>query len=109
MISEYLDSGLDLKTWCKENSIGESTIYEWKRALIKKGYDGGESVEFLDVYRDEEYIRQHTKGMNSEEARRFALAYYVWDDKPAECMIADSSEAPEWLKESSIPEELPFN
>lgn len=41
--------------------------------------DGMTPVEFLTVYRDDEYIRQHTKGMNSEDVRKFALAYYGWD------------------------------
>ena len=39
-------------------------------------------MEFLDVYRDDEYIRQHTKGMSLEKTRKFALAYYGWDDDP---------------------------
>lgn len=32
------------------------------------------------IHRDEEYIRTHTKGMSPEEARRFAMNYYGWDD-----------------------------
>ena len=32
------------------------------------------------MYRDDEYIRQQTKGMSPEETRRFALAYYGWND-----------------------------
>ena len=39
-------------------------------------------------YRD---ILQHTKGMTSEERRRFALAYYGWDDEPESELSADGS------------------
>ncbi len=38
-------------------------------------------MEFLDVYRDEEYIRQQAKGMDPETARKFALEYMGWDDE----------------------------
>ena len=47
--------------------------------------------------------------MDPEEARRFALAYYGWDDEPVEYDISGASEAPDWLREMAIPEELPFN
>ena len=91
-----------LREWVKDgNSVYENSCEAW--------YDGGMPVEFLDVFRDEEYIRQHTKGMNPEDARRFALAYYGWDDEPSECNIPDASEAPDWLKDFFVPEELPFN
>lgn len=46
-------------------------------------YDGQIPVDFLTVFRDEEYIRQHTKKMNAEEAHKFAMAYYGWDDESA--------------------------
>ena len=91
-----------LREWVKDgNSVYENPSEAWS--------DGQVPVEFLTVYRDEEYIRQHTKGMDPEETRRFALAYYGWDDEPTECNIADASEAPEWLKELPLPDELPFN
>ena len=44
-----------------------------------------------------------------EEARRFALAYYGWDDEPVEYDIPGASEASDWLREMAISEELPFN
>ena len=91
-----------LREWVKNgNSVYENSCEAW--------YDGQVPVEFLTVYRDEEYIRQHTKDMNPEEARRFALAYYGWDEEPDVKNIPDSSEAPDWLRELKIPEELPFN
>ncbi len=37
-------------------------------------------VDYIEVYRDEEYIRTHTRDMSPEEARKFALSYYGWDD-----------------------------
>lgn len=91
-----------LREWVKDgNSVYENPSEAW--------YDGQVPVEFLTIYRDEEYIRQHTKGMSPEDARRFALAYYGWDDEPVKLEIPDASEAPDWLREMDIPEELPFD
>ncbi len=91
-----------LREWVKNgNSVYENPSEAWN--------DGQIPVEFLTVYRDEEYIRQHTKGMDPEGVRRFALAYYGWDDEPIEREIPDASEAPDWLREMAIPEEFPFN
>lgn len=47
--------------------------------------------------------------MNPEDARRFAMAYYGWDDEPIEQDMQDASEVSVWLREMAIPEELPFN
>ncbi len=64
-----------LREWVKDgNSVYENSMNAWQ--------DGQVPVEFLSVYRDEEYIRQHTKGMDDEATRKFALAYYGWDDEP---------------------------
>ena len=91
-----------LREWVKDgNSVYENPSEAWS--------DGQVPVEFLTVYRDEEYIRQHTKGMNPEDARRFAMAYYGWDDEPIELDMQDASEVSVWLREMAIPEELPFN
>ena len=89
-VKEYLEKEykeyLKIRTMTrKEQRAGR----EW----VKDGYsvydnpegawlDGGVRMEYLDVYRDHEYIRQHTKGMSPEETRHFALAYYGWDDEP---------------------------
>ena len=42
-------------------------------------HDGGYPLDFLDVYRDEEYIRKATIGMTPKETKQFADAYYGWD------------------------------
>ncbi len=56
-----------LREWVKDgNSVYENSMNAWQ--------DGQVPVEFLSVYRDEEYIRQHTKGMDDEATRKFALA-----------------------------------
>jgi len=63
-----------VREWVKDgHSVYENPSEAW--------HEGQVPVEFLSVYRDEEYIRQHTKGMNSEDARRFALEYYGWLDE----------------------------
>lgn len=91
-----------LREWVKDgNSVYENPSEAWQ--------DGQVPVEFLTVYRDEEYIRQHTKGMNQEEARRFALAYYGWDDDPIEPDVPNISEVPDWMSGITLTEELPFN
>lgn len=64
-----------LREWVKDgNSVYENSCEAW--------YEGQVPMEFLDVYRDEEYIRQQTKGMDPEAARKFALEYMGWDDEP---------------------------
>lgn len=54
------------------NSVYENSMGAWAEGQVP--------VEFLSVYRDEECIRQHIKGMSSEDARKFALDYYGWSD-----------------------------
>lgn len=62
-----------VREWVKAgNSVYDNPDGAW--------LDGGVRAEYLDIYRDHEYIRQHTKGMSDEETHRFALAYYGWDD-----------------------------
>ncbi len=62
-----------VREWVKDgHSVYENSSGAW--------YDGGVPIEFLTIYRDEEYIRTHTKGMSPEETRRFAMNYYGWDD-----------------------------
>ena len=64
-----------VREWVKNgNSVYDNPDGAW--------LDGQVRMDFLDTYRDDEYIRQHTKGMTSEERRQFALAYYGWDDEP---------------------------
>lgn len=70
-----------VREWVKDgHSVYENPSGAWNEGQVP--------VEFLTIYREEEYIRQHTKGMNSEESRRFALEYYGWSDKkelPEQC------------------------
>ena len=62
-----------VREWVKAgNSVYDNPAGAWQDGMMR--------VEFLDVYRDDEYIRQHTKGMTPEETRKFALAYYGWND-----------------------------
>lgn len=63
-----------VREWVKDgHSVYENPSGAW--------HDGQVPVEFLTIYREEEYIWQHTKGMNPEEARKFALEYYGWSDE----------------------------
>ena len=88
-----------LREWVKDGySVYENTSGAW--------YDGQVPVEFLTVYRDEEYIRKHTKGMNREEARRFAMAYYGWDDDSSIEVISDAESG--IFSFESTNEDLPF-
>lgn len=57
-----------LREWVKDgHGVYENTCDAWE--------DGQVPVEYLTVYRDEEYIRQHTKGMKPEETDKFAMDY----------------------------------
>lgn len=89
-----------VREWVKDgHSVYENPSGAW--------YDGQVPVEFLSIYRNEEYIRQHTKGMNSEDARRFALEYYGWSDEEelrVQCEEADLG----FNFQISENEELPF-
>ena len=90
-----------LREWVKDgHSVYENSSGAW--------YDGQAPVEFLTVYREEEYIRQNTKGMSPEEARKFALNYYGWNDEDA-----TPSDQPdildEFVNEFEGKEELPFS
>ncbi len=44
-------------------------------------YEGGFPIDFLDIYREEEEIRQATKGMRPEDARKYVMEYYGWSDE----------------------------
>lgn len=62
-----------LRNWVKDgHSVYDNPDGAW--------LDGMCRMEFLDVYRDNEYIKEHTKGMSPEETRKFAMAYYGWND-----------------------------
>ncbi len=70
-------------------------------------YDGQVPVEFLTEWRDDEYIRKHTRGMTPEETRKFALAYYGWsDDEPV--LIQNGEPDPRFEFPTMEGEELPF-
>jgi len=88
-----------LREWGEDgNSVYENASGVW--------YDGQVPVEFLTVYRDEEYIRQHTKGMTPDETKAFAMKYYGWDD---EAKTDDASNHISIGVLSSVSdEELPF-
>ena len=86
-----------LREWVKEGySVYENSSGAW--------YDGQVPMEFIEVYRDEQYIREHTKGMSSEEARKFALSYYGWDDEPEDTTSSSS----ELLDEEFLKNPVPF-
>ena len=87
-----------VREWVKDgHSVYENNAGGW--------YDGGVPIEFLTVYRDEEYIRTHTKGMSPQEARIFAMNYYGWDDDDS--TSGESLLTSDFLED--IDEDLPFS
>lgn len=89
-----------LREWVKNgNSVYENPSGTW--------YEGQTPIEFLIIYREDEYIRQQTKGMSSEEARRFALNYYGWDDEKD--LQNSTMPMPVPASDDSYSAELPFN
>ena len=95
-----------LRNWVKDgNSVYENPSGVWA--------DGQVPVEFLTVYRDEEYIRQSTKGMFPEEAKKFALDFYGWSDDISETdQIIFNTETDDICRIYSVnvsDDELPFN
>ena len=88
-----------VREWVKAgNSVYDNPAGAW--------LDGGVRMEYLDIYRDDEYIRQHTKGMTPEETRKFALAYYGWDDYP-DLEIDDSENTWDGFLDME-PDSIPF-
>ena len=88
-----------VREWVKAgNSVYDNPAGAW--------LDGGVGMEYLDIYRDDEYIRQHTKGMTPEETRKFALAYYGWDDDP-DLEIDDSENTWDGFLDME-PDSIPF-
>lgn len=89
-----------LREWVKNgNSVYENPSGTW--------YEVQTPIEFLIIYREDEYIRQQTKGMSSEEARRFALNYYGWDDEKD--LQNSTMPMPVPASDDSYSAELPFN
>lgn len=89
-----------VRDWVKDGH----SVYENMSGAF---YDGQVPLEFLTEWRDDEYIRKHTKGMTPEEVRQFALSYYGWDD--------DEVSLPQGEQDPSLEpiifggEELPFS
>lgn len=91
-----------LREWVKDgNSVYENANGAW--------YDGQVPVEFLTVYRDEEYIRQHTKGMNPDEVKAFAMKYYGWEDERPSATLNEPLNYIPLVKPIDSDEELPFS
>lgn len=91
-----------LREWVKDgHSVYENASGAW--------YDGQAPVEFLTIYREEEYIRQQTKGMSPEEARKYAMAYYGWDDEVSNESDEKSSNSSPIKTTIANDEDLPFN
>ena len=42
--------------------------------------EGGYPIDFLDIYREEEELRQATKDMSPEDARKYMMNYYGYTD-----------------------------
>lgn len=58
-----------LREWVKDgHSVYENPAEIWA--------DGQIPVEFLTVYREEEYIHKHTKGLSPDAAREFITEHY---------------------------------
>ena len=47
-ISECRNSGMAVKTWCRENDICEQTYYKWQRRLFEMA-QAQQDVQFADV------------------------------------------------------------
>lgn len=85
-----------LREWVKDGH----SVYENASLACA---EGGVPVEFLTVWRDEEYIRQHTKGMSPEETRKFAMNFYGWDDDEPEADQESLGEALKRMEEMELP------
>ncbi len=89
-----------VREWVKDGH----SVYENMSGAF---YDGQAPVEFLTEWRDDEYIRKHTKGMAPEEVRQFALSYYGWDDDEVSLQQGEQDPSLELIIFGD--EELPFS
>lgn len=89
-----------VRDWIKDGH----SVYENMSGAF---YDGQVPVEFLTEWRDDEYIRKHTKGMTPEEVRQFALSYYGWGDD--EVSLPQGEQDPSHEPIIFGGEELPFS
>ena len=69
-----------LREWVKDGH----SVYENASLACA---EGGVPVEFLTVWRDEEYIRQYTKGMSPEETRKFAMNCFLQPLNTKKCRM----------------------
>ena len=93
-----------LREWVKAgHSVYENNSGAWAEGQVP--------VEFLEVYRDEEYIRTQTKGMSPEETQRFAMTYYGWNEDASDPNASDEDYM-SFIKDLDAigpNEELPFH
>ena len=62
-----------VRDWVKDgNSVYQNPNDIWE--------DGQIPVDFLSVYRENEYLRARTKDMSENEAKTFIKNYFGWDD-----------------------------
>ena len=47
-ISECRNSGMAVKTWCRENGVNEQTYYKWQRRLFEMA-QAHQGVQFADI------------------------------------------------------------
>lgn len=47
-------------------------------------YEGNRPLDFLEVHRDLEKIRKETERMNPKEAKKYADAYFGWEEETEE-------------------------
>ena len=99
-ISEYMRKELEyqamleeeLKEYLKDTKMTpkeRKALHEWVAAghsvhenNAMAVCEGGYPIDFLDIYREEEELRQVTKDMSSEDARKYMMDYYGYSDDP---------------------------
>lgn len=82
----------ELKEYLKETKVTakeHKVLYEWVatgRSVHENNAmamcEGGYPIDFLDIYREEEKLRQITKDMSPEDARKYMMDYYGYSDEP---------------------------
>ena len=92
-----------VREWVKDGH----SVYESDDCYWQCGYA---PVEYLTVWRDKEYMRSHTKGMTSDERRKFVMDHYGLDEIPDTDLMLLIDELEYMIGDRSIDdiEELPF-
>lgn len=99
MNNKIRELNIELKEYLKETSVTQeekAALEKWVAAghsvhenEMMAVYDGNRPIDFLNIHRELENIRKATEGMPPEEAKRYADAYFGWEEGTEEPLTVE--------------------